>query len=183
MNNSSDIKLIPVNTSEEYYRVCKKWLENREITKWFHSALRFAKYTKIMHEMLILNKKNKIFFIDIEDKFIGLVGLINIDYIDKRAEIWVFIGSEDKRNLGIATKAMNLLKNYAVQELKLVTLYAKLAESNASSIRLMEKIGFQYVGKYRKAFFVEGSYKDLLIYDWVSPEFETTNNSISGEKI
>ncbi|MCK4825166.1 GNAT family N-acetyltransferase [bacterium] len=60
------------------------------------------------------------------------------------------------------------LQNSAVQDLQLVTLYAHVSESNTASVQVLEKNGFKYVGKFRKAFFVDGSYKDFLIFDWVS---------------
>lgn len=162
------MKLIPIDNSQEHYRICKPWLEDKEITKWLSSALRFARYHRIIHEMLISNRKNKLFFINFQDRFVGLVGLNNIDLVDKRAEVWYLIGSKSDRGKNIATQAVSLLKNSAVQDLQLVTLYAHVSESNTASVQVLEKNGFKYVGKFRKAFFVDGSYKDFLIFDWVS---------------
>lgn len=162
------MKLIPVDKSEEHYLICKAWLENKEITKWLVSALRFARYLKIMHEMLLSDRKNKLFFISHDQGLVGLAGLTNIDMVDKRAEVWYLVGSQSYRSRNIATRAVGLLKNIAMQDLQLVTLYAQVAESNNSSVRVLEKNGFKYVGKFRKAFFLEGSYRDFLIFDWLS---------------
>jgi len=164
------MKLIPVENSIEHYHTCKAWLEDKDITKWLSSALRFARYLKVMHEMLLSNRSNRLFFISLDDKLVGLVGLINIDNVDKRAEVWYLVGSEADRSKNIATRGVGLIKDLAVQDLQLVTLYAQIPKPNETSVRVLEKNGFQYVGKFRKAFLVDRSYTDFLIFDWVSHE-------------
>jgi len=164
------MQLIPIESTDDHYKTCKLWLEDREITKWLTSVLRYSKYPRMMHEMLISTRKNRLFFISVQNKRVGLVGLINIDRVDKRAEIFCFVGSQSHQNKGIATQALNRMKKLAVVELKLHTLYGHLVESNAASVRLMEKIGFQNIGKYRKAFFIDGTFKDMLAVDWVREE-------------
>jgi len=156
-----------VDKSEEDYRICKPWLEDKNITKWLSSVLRFGKYYKIIHEMLISNKKSNLFFIYAEDKPVGLAGLMNIDLMDKRAEVWYLLGSKSDRNKNIATKAVNLLKDVAVQELKLFTLYAYVTKSNVASTRVLGKNGFKYVGKFSNAFRLNDLFEDLLIFDWI----------------
>ena len=59
------------------------------------------------------------------------------------------------------------MKEIATKNLQLVSLYAQVAEPNTASIRVLEKNKFEYAGKFRKAFFFNGLYKDLLIFDWV----------------
>lgn len=162
------MNLIPIDNSQDHYRICKPWLEDKDITKWLSSPLRFAKYPKIIHQMLIQNRKNKLFFISFDDRFVGIVGLSNLDLVDKRAEVWYLIGSRSDRSNNLATQALGLIKNFAIENLKLVALYAHVAESNSASTRLLKKNGFEYVGKFRKAFLINGSYEDMLIFDWIS---------------
>ena len=61
-----------------------------------------------------------------------------------------------------------LLKKIAGQDFKLYTLYAYVTESNMVSVRVLEKNGFHFVGKFRKAFIIDDTYEDFLIFDWVS---------------
>jgi RimJ/RimL family protein N-acetyltransferase len=164
--------LIPVDSSTEHYHTCKAWLEEKGTTKWLSSIFRYAKYPKLIHEMLITNKKNKLFFISVDNRLVGLVGFSNIDLIDRRAEIWYLVGSQLDRGKNIATQAVDMAKNIAVKDLPLLTLYANVPEPNAASIKVLNKNGFNYVGKYRNAFFVDGVYRDFLIFDWVNPNIE-----------
>lgn len=161
------MELVPVENSKEHYHMCKVWLEDSEITKWLTSALRFGKYLRIIHERLILERKNKYLFIIDNDKPIGLAGFHNIDRVDKRAEIWFLIGSKADRRKNCAIQAVTLLKEIAKNDLQLVSLYALVAKPNTASIRVLEKNGFAYVGAFRKAFFLDGAYTDFLIFDWI----------------
>jgi len=162
------MKLVPVENSEEHYFICKPWLGDSNITKWLTSTLRLGKYLRIIHEQLILERKNKCFFINTGEKPIGLAGFHNIDRMDKRAEIWFLIGSNADRGKNYATQAVALLKKIAKNDLKLVSLYALVAKPNTAAIRVLEKNGFEYVGAFRKAFFLDGAYTDFLIFDWVA---------------
>jgi len=164
------MNLIPVENTENHYQVCKIWFDNREITKWLTSVLRFSKYNRLIHEMLITNRRNRLFFISVENTFVGLVGFNNIDLVDRRAEIWFLIGEESDRNKNYATDAVSNLKEIAVKDFKLVTLYALVCELNVASMRLLEKADFKYAGRFRKGFFIDGEYKNFLIYDWVNPQ-------------
>jgi ribosomal-protein-alanine N-acetyltransferase len=161
------MNLIPVENTIDHFRTCKVWLEDKDITKWLSSVLRFGRYFKITHEMLISNKKNRLFFISFDGRLIGLLGFNSIDQMDKRAEVWYLIGSKSDRGKNIATNAVALAKKIAAQELGLISLYAYVSEPNAISIRVLEKNGFQYAGKFRKAFLLDGEYTDLLIFDWI----------------
>ena len=161
------MRLLPVDNSEEHYRTCKTWLEDRDITKWLSSVLRFGRYHNIIHQMLISDKKNRLFFISVDEKLIGLAGFLNIDRVDKKAEVWYLIGSKSNRGKNIVTEAVDLLKKIAIKELRLVSLYAYVSKHNAASIRVLEKNGFEYAGKLRKAFSLDGSHTDLLLFDWV----------------
>jgi len=130
--------------------------------------LRFGKYFKIFHEKLISNKQNKLFFICINNKHAGLIGFSNIDRVNNRAEIWYLLGNKAERGKNIASQAVNLLKKIAGQDFKFFTLYAYVTESNIASVRVLKKNGFHFVGKFRKAFIIDDTYEDFLIFDWVS---------------
>ena len=118
--------------------------------------------------MLINDRKNELYFINLHGRLVGIVALSNIDLVDKRAELWYLIGSKSDRNKNIATQAVNLLKKEITDERRLVSLFAHVAESNLPSIQVLKKSGFEYVGKFRKAFCLDGTYEDLVIFDWLS---------------
>lgn len=71
----------------------------------------------------------------------GFIDLVEYDPINSRAE--VCIGLLGKwRNKGIATKALALVCNYAMNKLQIHQLYSYIPEKNEASYRLFEKAGF-----------------------------------------
>ena|GEM_PF-3574962 len=161
---------LPVRAIHEHYMLCRSWFEDRETTKWLSSPLRLGRYPKVIHEKLITDRRNQVFFIMVDSSPIGLVGLQDIDRIDHKAEIWYLVGEEPCRGKNYASQAVGRLNEFSANRLGLVSLYAHVSVLNLASIRVLEKNKYQYVGRLRRSFKVNGEYQDLLLYDWV-PEF------------
>jgi ribosomal-protein-alanine N-acetyltransferase len=95
----------------------------------------------------------------------GFVGLHRIDNLNGHAEIGYFIAREHWGR-GYATEAVKLALIYAFEWLNLRKVYARVYEPNKASIRVLEKNGFELVGKLRKHSYVPGhGYVDELIYE------------------
>jgi RimJ/RimL family protein N-acetyltransferase len=121
----------------------------------------------VIHEKLISDRKNHLFFIIVDSSAIGLVGLQDIDRIDHKAEIWYLVGEERYRGKNFASQAVRSLNEFSANRLGLVSLYAHVSVMNLASIRVLEKSSYQYVGRLRHSFRVNGEYQDLLLYDWI----------------
>jgi len=78
---------------------------------------------------------------------IGHVGLSNIDFQNRIAEIGIVIGNKEYWNRGLGTYAVNWLIEYAFRERKLTKLRALIHKDNATSIKIFTKIGFVKSGK------------------------------------
>ncbi|WP_371743315.1 GNAT family N-acetyltransferase [Pseudozobellia sp. WGM2] len=106
------------------------------------------------------NDTEKVFAIDCNGKFCGLIGLIfQKDVYRKSAEIGYWIG-EPSWGKDIATKALELIVSYAFDELKLIRIYAGVFEYNIGSMRVLEKNGFEKEGVSRKAIFKNDAFWD-----------------------
>ncbi len=100
----------------------------------------------------------KVFVIDHNDEFCGLIGMIyQKDVYRKSAEIGYWIG-EPFWGKGIVTKAIELIARYAFDELKLMRIFAGVFEYNVGSMRVLEKNGFQKEGISKKAIFKNGKF-------------------------
>ena len=86
------------------------------------------------------------FAIDYKNKSIlllaGTIGIKDIDYVNKKANIGYWIGKQ-YQGKGIATECVRLVVNYAFDELKLKEISAYVFPDNNSSIRVLEKNGFE----------------------------------------
>jgi len=129
-------------------------------------------FIKITHQKI---RKKKAFELGIELKetkeIIGMISLINLDYDNKNAEIGYWLGKK-YWNKKIMKEAVNLILNFGFKKLKLVRIYARVMHPNISSAKLLEKSGFQYEGRMRKANLRRGKWLDDLRYSILSSEFK-----------
>jgi len=77
---------------------------------------------------------------------LGTVELFDFDPFHLRAGVGVIIFEQGDRQKGIASQALELIMNYAVNELGIYQLFANIAESNIASIELFKKTGFIQTG-------------------------------------
>jgi len=104
------------------------------------------------------NKKNSTNRLDLtvlyDDAIVGVIGLLNIDNKNKKAEYYVCIDIAFAGK-GIGTISSNLLFKYAFEKMKLNKIYLFTEENNKIAQRLFEKLSFQK----------EGLLKDDIIYN------------------
>lgn len=115
------------------------------------SALEFIKKT---HDDARLNK-DYTWAITLNDTLIGISSLKNIDFNLKSAEIGYWLG-KDYWNKGRMSKVLDLIIEYAKNDLNLDNLYAKVFSGNTSSLRLLEKKGFKLIYSVKKEWKNEG---------------------------
>lgn len=68
------------------------------------------------------------------------------------------------RGKGIATAAITEITRYALDELGLNRLYAKVFATNAASIRALEKAGYSKEGELQSAVFKNGRFLNQVVY-------------------
>lgn len=105
------------------------------------------------------------------DTLLGAIGLIDIDYINRRAGIGIFIGNKKYLGKGIGTEAMRLLLDFAFNILSLYSVYLKVYAFNKIACRCYEKIGFRESGRLRAAKWICGKPYDEIYMDLLAEEF------------
>lgn len=92
----------------------------------------------------------------------GMVDLADYDPLNSRAEVCIgLLGAY--REKGIASRALQLLCNYASGRLHLHQLYAYVPQWNAGSIRLFEKCGFVYTATLKDWVRGKEGYSDVVL--------------------
>jgi len=79
------------------------------------------------------------------------------------AEIGYWLG-EAYWGRGIATEAVGEITAYGFEHFDLIRIYAVIMEWNLASIRVIEKAGYQFEGRRRKAVTKDGQTIDDLLY-------------------
>jgi len=102
--------------------------------------------------------------IEFNNIYVGNIGLHKAtDVYRKSAEIGYFLG-EPYWNLGIMTKAVNLICDYGFKNLDIVRIHAGIFEFNPASMRVLEKCRFKKEAICKKAVFKEGKIYDEVRY-------------------
>ena len=104
-------------------------------------------------------------------KLLGNCGLMDVDHLNRTAEVGIFIGDEGMRGKGFGTEALRLLADYAFNILNIQNLMLRTYDYNGRGIRSYEKVGFREVGRRRKAHFYGGTYHDVIFMDLLASEF------------
>lgn len=105
------------------------------------------------------------------DELIGGCGLLNIDQVNRTAEVGIFIGEKGYWNKGYGEEAMRLLLDYAFNILNLENIMLNVYAFNSRAIRCYRKIGFKEIGRRRRARRVQGTSYDIIYMDILAQEF------------
>lgn len=89
-------------------------------------------------------------------RLIGVVGLTYIDWIRRKAEASIYIGSDQHRGKGYGKAGLQALLDYGFGEIGLHRIYAEVFENNPASLALFKSCGFTVEGRQMEAHFAEG---------------------------
>ena len=105
---------------------------------------------------------------------IGMISLVDIDYINSKAEMHLIIGNNASRGKGYGNDAIVLMLNHAFNNLNLNKVYLTVLSYNNIAIRLYYKNGFRKEGILRQEIFKSGKYVDCIIMSILREEFLAT---------
>ncbi|EJT5919223.1 GNAT family protein [Clostridium perfringens] len=91
---------------------------------------------------------------------VGLVGLLNIDMKNMKAEDYIIVGEHKYKGKGIATRAGHLIQLYAFEILNLNKVYAYTEVDNEKAIKLDLRRGFEIEGCLKSDLCMNGRYID-----------------------
>lgn len=95
---------------------------------------------------------------------VGLVGLLSIDFKNKKAEDYMIIGEHTFKGKGIATRAGHLIQLYGFNQLGLNKIYAYTEVDNERAYKLDLRRGFQVEGCLKADLCMNGSYIDRYCF-------------------
>lgn len=119
---------------------------------------------KIFIENAISQTRKTMFAIANQHEAIGSIGLfIGTDVHRLTAEFGYWL-AEPFWNKGIMTSILQEFVTHAFATLKLIRIYAEPYSNNAASIRVLEKVGFQFEGCLRANVIKNGKILDQFVY-------------------
>lgn len=100
-------------------------------------------------------------------RIIGRVSLENIDYINRAAELKIFI-SDEFRAKGYGKSVCELIISHGFNQLGLNRIYAGTLETNLGFQKLATALGFEQEGIRKSAVFKDGNFVDVIEYGLVN---------------
>jgi [ribosomal protein S5]-alanine N-acetyltransferase len=142
-----------VKYSEKHIQGFLEHLNNKNITKWLflpvetyteEDAKKWLQFCKESDE----KKDNYLFAIEIDEEFIGGIGL------HKKMEHCFDVGywiAEKYWGKGYATMALKTITDLALNKLNIDRIQAYVFDGNIASEKVLEKCGYEYEGYLRKS--------------------------------
>ncbi len=100
-----------------------------------------------------------------DDELIGMVGIDNLDWVNRIGETEIYISSPAHRENGFGTEAKHLLLEYAFDRLQLEMLSSFIWEPNQRSVNAILKQGYQPAGRIKSSLLQAGHFRDVLVFD------------------
>ena len=155
------LKKIEINDDLSNYH---KWFNTQESNRHNSHGI-FPLTLKQIHDYISVNLQTSIhlsLFIKETEEHIGNISLNNIDYINRKAELTILIGSTNDHNKGYSYRACKLLIDHAFNRINLNRVYCATSQLNLGMQKLAIKLGMLQEGIRKGALFSEGKYVNII---------------------
>ena len=102
---------------------------------------------------------------------IGNTSFMGIDWMNRFAEVGIFIGEKSCWNQGFGRETMQLMLQVGFNALNLNEIWLRVHENNLRGIHAYEHAGFQIEGKMRQARYQDGHYYDMVLMSVLRSEW------------
>lgn len=152
----------------EDLKVINRWRNDSELIACLGAPFRFISINvdEKWYENYLSSRNNAVRCAVVKEddnKVLGLVSLVSIDYMNQSAEFHIMIGDKENQGKGIGTFAVKAMLEHAFYNMNLQRIELTVLESNKRARALYEKIGFIKEGVKRKAKYKNGKFIDMIM--------------------
>ena len=108
-------------------------------------------------------------------RLIGVGGWTYIDWLNRRAELSIYIGPRDLRSKGYGRRFLELLHDIAFNQFGFKSVWLEVHDWNPAGRKLYEHAGYTYIGQWRNARYRDGQYWPTHIYDLTAEDYYDNN--------
>ena len=134
------------------------WEISNTITPYSRYLLK--EYLEHAHKDIFEVKQLRLVISSYNNETLGLIDIFDFDISNRKAGLGLLIKSNEKRNNGFGSEALQLVINYCFTHLGLHQLYCNIAEDNIASLNLFKKFKFEIVGLKKDWNLVNDEYKN-----------------------
>lgn len=177
-----NIYLSPLNTED--FEILTKWLNDDRISDWVNNTKAILSLTseKAFLENISRNEDPTIKALAIikkeGDKFLWIVDLSKINYIDQIATIWISIWDFEEHNKWHWADALNAILLYWFHTLNLKNIDLHVYAFNENAIRCYQKVWFKEYGRRRESHYCNWKFRDEIYMDITKTEREEKNKDV-----
>lgn len=128
---------------------------------WFEEPYEAFVELSDLYDKHIHDQSERRFVVEFEGDKAGLVELVEINHIHRRAEFQIII-APSHQGKGLASKAVKLAMDYGFSVLNLYKLYLIVDKENKKAIHIYTKLGFDIEGELIHEFFINGEYRNTI---------------------
>jgi diamine N-acetyltransferase len=153
------------------------WLNDPEVRRFLlpYQPMSLASEERWFEGMLNRPPAEQVLVIQIKDgddwKPIGNTSFMDVNWVNRSAEVGIFIGEKSCWSQGYGRETMQLMLKHGFETLNLHRIYLRVYEGNVRGIKAYEHAGFKHEGRMRQAGFIEGRYSDILLMSVLSDEY------------
>ncbi len=160
---------LPIQGENVIVRLFDEKKDKKTVTKWLNDEkgrlflLSRLTSKRCDFDELIHNKDNEFGIVTtLNSDPIGLLGFLNIDQKQRKAELRKLIGVDEYRGRGYAKEATKLWIDYGIHHLNLRKIYLHTIGTNIANIRLNKDLGFKIEGILRQETLIDNEFQDVL---------------------
>lgn len=174
INTELSLKILEKNNAEELFELIdsnrsylREWLGWLDKMKEVEDAQSFINDTR---KQFAGNNgfKAGIWY---KGKLVGIIGLHEIDWEDKKTEIGCWL-DQNHQGKGLVSKSCRHILNYCFEELELNKVEIHCAEQNFKSRAVPERLGFTKEGIIREAQLLYDHFVNHVIYGMLKTEWD-----------
>ena len=161
------------DVNDQYY----SWMNDPEINRYMETRF-FPQSEKSIAQYVQSHSSGpaEVFWalcLNENDLHIGNGKLGPINWMNRNADVSLFIGDKTYWGKGLASEAIGLFVHYGFHILGLHRFRAGMYVNNVGSKRAFEKNGFQVEGIFKEYGYVEGNWMDCYTMGLTRPQYES----------
>ena len=164
------MKFLPLDRPERL-ELAAAWLARKENHQWLDFGNGGQAISPALLKIMAQRETHfmRLYTSPEDDAPLGIAALNSVDRRFRTALFWGAAGDKSFRNRGWGTLAGSRFLTLAFRELGLHVIQTWVAEGNPSQ-RLVERLGFRFVGRQRQCHAIDGRRRDRLLYDLLATE-------------
>ena len=155
-----------------------EWLNDREVTAnlLMHDPMSTLQEERWHQRMLERPMEEQPLCIEVKEtggwNLIGNVGLFDYNWLNRSAEIGIFIGDKLHWDQGFGAEAMHLMAGHGFKDHGLNRIYLQVFATNPRGVHCYEKAGFVHEGQLRQAQWLDGKFVDVIVMSLLSEDWK-----------